>query len=168
MTQEYEPIGPATPQVETQPTGDSRSSSRRSWLIVGCGGCAVMVALVAVFGGWALMRFGLGVFADEVESDLRSNPVIIEHIGRFEEFELDLGASIASEGSEDFVFRASGTKGSGLITATCVTNDEGIEEVVAGTVQLDSGETLDLFPEVKDSDPVEEFAEEVETVDESS
>ena len=69
------------------------------------------------------MRFGLGVFADEVESDLRSNPVIIEHIGRFEEFELDLGASIASEGNEDFVFRVSGTKGSGLITATCVTND---------------------------------------------
>ena len=168
MTQDYTPIGPSMPQADTQQTGDSRSSSRQKWLIVWCGDCAVIVALVAVFGGWGLMRFGLGVFADEVENDLRSNPVIIEHIGRFEEFDLDLGASIASEGNEDFVFRVSGTKGSGLITATCVTNDAGIEEAVAGTIQLESGETLDLFPEVEDSDPVEEFADKPETVDESN
>ena len=99
-----------------------------------------------VFGGWAVIRLGLGVFADEVEADLRSNPVIVEHIGRIEDFKLDLGASIAAEGHDDFVFRVKGTKGSGLVTATCVTNDDGVEEVTAGTVQLESGEVLDLFP----------------------
>jgi hypothetical protein len=103
--------------------------------------------LAAAFGGWIVMSFGLGVFADEVEADLRPNPVVREHIGRIEEFELDLSASIAAQGSEDFVFRVSGTKGTGLIFATCVTNDSGVEEVVAGTIQLESGETLDLFPE---------------------
>ena len=168
MTQDYTPIGPSTPPIEMQEVAAGRSFSWKKPLIVGCGGCAVIMALAIVFGGWALMRFGLGVFADEVENDLRSNPVIIEHIGRFEEFDLDLGASIASEGNEDFVFRVSGTKGSGLITATCVTNDAGIEEAVAGTIQLESGETLDLFPEVEDSDPVEEFADKTETVDESN
>jgi hypothetical protein len=107
----------------------------------------VVCALAFLFGGWALMKLGLGVFADEVESELRANPVVIEHIGRIEEFDLDLGASVAEEGDDDFVFKVSGTKGSGLVTATCVTNADGIEEVVAGTIQLESGETLDLFPD---------------------
>jgi hypothetical protein len=49
-----------------------------------------------------------------------------------------------------------------------VTNDAGIEEAVAGTIQLESGETLDLFPEVEDSNPVEEVVEKVEIVDESN
>lgn len=133
--------------IESQ---DAASDRRFPWtktLIIGCGGCAVVVALAMVFGGWALVRLGLGVFADEVEADLRSNPVIVEHIGRIEEFDLDLGASIAAEGDEDFIFHVKGTKGSGLVTATCVTNDDGVEEVTAGTIQLESGETLNLFPE---------------------
>ncbi len=94
-----------------------------------------------------MVRLGLDVFADAVETDLRNNPVIVEHIGRIEELEVDLKTSFSTEGPDDFVFRARGTKGSGLIHATCVTNDEGVEEVVAGTIQLENGETLDLFPE---------------------
>jgi hypothetical protein len=149
MTQDYTPVGPSTPPIETQDRTPKKSFPWNKVLIFGCGGCAVVGALVIVFGGWGLLRLGLGVFSDEVESELRSNPVIIEHIGRIEEFDLDLSASIAEEGGEDFVFRVSGTKGSGLVSATCVTNDDGIEEVVAGTIQLESGETLDLFPEAE-------------------
>ena len=114
---------------------------------MGCGGCAVIAVLAMIFGGWAMVRFGLNVFAADVEADLRDNPVIVEHLGRIEELEVDLTASITTEGADDFVFRARGTKGAGLISATCVTNDDGVEEVIAGTIQLDSGETLDLFPE---------------------
>jgi hypothetical protein len=149
MTQDYTPVGPSTPSIESQDPSPKKSFPWNKVLIFGCGGCAVVGALVIVFGGWGLLRLGLGVFSDEVESELRSNPVIIEHIGRIEEFDLDLSASIAEEGGEDFVFRVSGTKGSGLVSATCVTNDDGIEEVVAGTIQLESGETLDLFPEAE-------------------
>ena len=115
--------------------------------MIGCGGCAVIAVLAVIFGGWAMVKLGLDVFADSVEADLRNNPVIVEHIGRIEELEVDLSTSLSTEGPDDFVFRARGTKGSGLISATCVTSDEGVEEVVAGTIQLDSGETLDLFPE---------------------
>ena len=147
MTQDYTPVGPSTPPIETQSPSPARRFPWNKVMIFGCGGCAVVSALVIVFGGWGLLRLGLGVFSDEVESELRSNPVIIEHVGRIEEFELDLSASIAEEGGEDFVFRVSGTKGSGLVTCTCVTNAEGIEEVVSGTIQLESGETMDLFPE---------------------
>ena len=151
MTQDYTPVGPSTPPIETQDPSQKTPFPWRKVLIFGCGGCAVIVALAMVFGGWALMKLGLGVFADEVESELRSNPVIIEHVGRIEEFELDLSASVAEAGSEDFVFEVSGTKGSGLVTATCVTNEDGIEEVVAGTIQLESGVTLNLFPDEGDA-----------------
>lgn len=95
-----------------------------------------------------MVKLGLDVFAAAVETDLRENPVIVEHIGRIEELEVELATSLTTEGQDDFVFRARGTKGSGLISATCVTNDDGSEEVVAGTIQLDSGETFDLFPDV--------------------
>jgi hypothetical protein len=146
MTQDYTPVGPSTPPIESQDPSRSKPFPWNKILIFGCGGCAVVVMLAMVFGGWALLKVGLGVFSDEVESELRSNPVIIEHVGRIEEFELDFSASVAEDGSEDFIFRLSGTKGSGLVTATCVTNADGTEEVVAGTIQLESGETLDLFP----------------------
>jgi hypothetical protein len=147
MAQDYTPIGPSGPSIETQEPSPSRRFPWNKIVIFGCGGCAVVSALALLFGGWALMKFGLGVFADEVENELRENPVVVEHIGRIEEFDLDLGASIAEEGDDDFVFKVSGTKGSGLVTATCVTNDDGMEEVVGGTIQLESGETLDLFPD---------------------
>ena len=97
-----------------------------------------------------MVRLGLDVFANDVESELRDNPVIIEHIGRIEEIEADLMASLSTEGEDDFVFDVRGTKGSGLIHATCVTRDDGTEAVTAGTIQLETGETLDLFPESAD------------------
>ena len=162
MTQDYVPVGPSTPSIETQDPSRTTKFPRKKVLVFGCGGCAVVVILAMVFGGWALLKVGLGVFSDEIESELRSNPVIIEHVGRIEEFELDFSASVAEEGSEDFIFRVSGTKGSGLVTATCVTNADGMEEVVAGTIQLESGETLDLFPEDDEVDHEVEIIEESE------
>jgi len=114
---------------------------------MGCGGCAVIAVLAVIFGGWAMVRLGLDVFSGAVEADLRNNAVIIEHIGRIEELEVDLKTSLATDGEDDFVFHVKGTKGSGLINATCITNDDGSEEVVAGTIQLESGKTLDLFPD---------------------
>ncbi len=151
MTQDYTPVGPSSPPpVEPilpqgiAPTGPSK---KRRYLMMGCGGCAIVAVLAMILGGWAMFRFGFNVFASEVEADLRDNPVIVEHLGRIEEFEVDISASITTEGADDFVFRARGTKGAGLIRATCVTNYDGVEEVTAGTIQLDSGETHDLFPE---------------------
>lgn len=153
MNQDNIPIGPSSSSIETEDAVPDRTNPWKKSLLIGCGGCALILALAAVFGGWIVMRFGFGVFADEVEADLRSNPVVREHLGRIEQFELDLSASIAAEGEEDFVFRVSGTRGSGLIVATCVTNESGVEEVVSGTIQLESGETVDLFPEASESEP---------------
>jgi len=115
----------------------------------------VIAVLAVIFGGWIMVRLGLDVFSAAVEADLRENPVIIEHIGRIEELEVELKTSLTTEGQDDFVFRVRGTKGSGLIEATCVTKEDGDEEVVAGTIQLESGETFDLFPDVPPEPPAE-------------
>ena len=123
--------------------------------MIGCGGCSVFAVLAIIFGGWVMVRLGLDVFAAAVEGDLRENPVIVEHIGRIEELEVELKTSLTTEGQDDFVFRVRGTKGSGLIKATCVTKEDGDEEVVAGTIQLESGETFDLFPDVPPEPPPE-------------
>jgi hypothetical protein len=159
MNQEYTPVGPSSPPPVEPPGSQGYAptgpSNRRRYLLFGCGGCAVIAVLVVIFGGWAMVKLGLDVFAGAVTADLRDNPVIIEHIGRIEELEVELQASLSTEGQDDFVFRVRGTKGSGLINATCVTNDDGVEEVVAGTIQLDSGETLDLFPDVPPEPPPE-------------
>jgi hypothetical protein len=151
MTQDYTPVGPSSPPpvgpISPQGLTPTGSSSTRRYLMMGCGGCAIIAFLATILGGWAMVRFGFNVFASEVEAALRDNPVIVEHLGRIEEFEIDFSASITTEGDDDFVFRARGTKGAGLISVTCVTKDDGVEEVIAGTIQLDSGETLNLFPE---------------------
>lgn len=151
MEQDYTPVGPTTPPpvdpFSPQTQGFDRAAKRRRYLWMGCGGCAVIAVLAMFFGGWAMVRLGLDVFANDVESELRDNPVIIEHIGRIENLEVDLTASLSTEENDDFVFTVTGTKGSGLIHATCITRDDGTEAVTAGTIQLESGETLDLFPE---------------------
>jgi len=141
---------------EASPARSATSSGRRSVSdskaprALGCGGCVavtVVAILAAVLGA---VIWSLGTFADSVEADLRQNPVIIEHIGRIESFKLELHASLIEPGDDSFVFRVEGTRGAGLVHATCVTVDDGSEDVVAGTLQLDAGEMTDLFPGLHD------------------
>lgn len=42
----------------------------------------------------------------------------------------------------------------GQLTVTHVTQDDGSEKVVAGTLRLDTGETFDLFPAEAEGEPV--------------
>ena len=120
-------------------------------------GCVIMV-VVGVFlvlvtlccgGGGAVVYFGLNLIEEEVEGDLRDNPVIAEHIGSIQSFEMDWGGSFVEEEDDDtFVFRIRGSKASGIITVVCDnTGSAEISEVLSGTLQVDSGETYDLFPE---------------------
>ena len=126
---------------------------RRKRTSTGC----IIVVIVGVFmvlvtlccGGLGFLAyFGLDMMAGEVESDLRDNPVIAEHIGSIQSFEMDWGGSFVEEEDEDtFVFRIRGSKASGIVTVVCDTDDAEIAEVVSGTLQVDSGETYGLFPE---------------------
>ncbi len=130
------------------------SAPRRKRTSTGC----IVVVVVGVFlvlmtvccGGVGLVSyFGLTLITDEVEGDLRDNPVIAEHIGSIQSFEMDWGGSFVEEEDDDtFVFRIRGSKASGIVTVVCEdTGNAEIAEVVSGTLQVDSGETYDLFPE---------------------
>lgn len=137
-----------------------------------CGGCCVGVVM-----------FGLDQIGSEIERDLADNPVIQEHIGNFQTFEMDKWKSIQHSDEDIYVFRVSGPNGSGTIEAECLDNDEGIYEVWSGELRMDSGETYDLFPDgdrwqtegIDDSDMgglfdfgSDEFAQQVQTAVENN
>lgn len=129
---------------------EPKSSSKGKLFVLGCGGCALITFVVIFGGGWLFVHFGMSVFADQVRADLQDNPVIIEHLGRIESIEMEMMSSISVEGQDEFVFRAEGTKDSGIITAICITLDSDTEQVTSGTLQVSSGEVFDLFPGVSD------------------
>lgn len=88
----------------------------------------------------------LDVFVDQVQADIEGNPVILRHIGTIDSMEIDWSATGEEPGEDVFVFRIKGSKGQGLLTAECVTVDADHEDVVAGKLELSSGETYNLFP----------------------
>jgi len=134
------PVGVYSPPPAPQKSGISK------FVWIGCaGGCLLAVIAVAV-GVFGLGYFGLGVFAEQVANDLRSNPVVVEHLGTIQELEVDLMASSAVADQNIFVFDAKGAKGQGRIRAECVTIDGGTEDVVSGTLEMSTGEVYDLFP----------------------
>lgn len=141
------PRGPSLPGPPPLPRPEK--SKTGCWVAGILGGCG-LVAVLAVVGVVALVVLGLEVFEDQVEAELRSNAVVQQHVGNLQEFELDFSASMAAPGADDFVFNVRGTKGAGVITATCITVDADHEDVTAGTLRLESGGTYDLFPDGSD------------------
>ena len=113
-------------------------------------GCLIALGiglLVAVGGGYAMFQYGVGLIEDEVREDLADHPVVREHLGELQSVELDLETSAELEGDEQFAFRAVGTKGGGVLRITVVTGEDDKEHVTAGTLEVDGGQTVDLFPE---------------------
>ncbi len=64
----------------------------------------VAVLVVIGVGGYFVVQFGFDVIAEQVKTDIRDNPVILEHIGNINEIELDLTKSSASGAEDEFVF----------------------------------------------------------------
>jgi hypothetical protein len=93
-----------------------------------------------------LMRHGFDLIEQEVRQDLAGNAVLLEHLGGVEELALEFAKSEALAGENDFAFRVRGPKGGGLVNATVLTGEDGLEHVTRGTLTLDGGETHDLFP----------------------
>jgi len=124
---------------------EPKTSKKGRFFALGCGGCAFIALITIIGSAWFFVGFGMNVFAGQVRGELHDNPVIIEYLGRIESFEMKMMASISVEGEDEFVFRAEGTKDSGIITAICITIDSDTEQVTSGTLQISSGEIFDLF-----------------------
>jgi hypothetical protein len=111
----------------------------------------VAVAVVALGGllvaGFLVLVFGVGgnLIATQVGADLEDNPVLAEHVGDGRTYDIEWIQSGMHPDNDTFVFRVKGSKGSGLLTAKCITVDADHEDVTEGTIQV-GGRTHDLFP----------------------
>ena len=101
---------------------------------------AMTLALVAATGCGLL-----DAFENQVAADIKDNPVIVQHIGEIKSIDTDWTLTGEEPKEDVFVFRLSGTKGDGVLTAQCITVDADHEDVVSGSLKLPSGETVDLF-----------------------
>lgn len=90
---------------------------------------------------------GLDDFDRQVQADVHDHPVILERIGTISEFKNDFDLSLEEDGEDVWVFRIQGEKGSGVLRAVCVTIDENHEDVVSAELKLESGETIQLYPD---------------------
>jgi hypothetical protein len=111
------------------------------WLILAA---CVGLGFLCCGGGTAFLYFGMHEIARQVRSELDDNPVLVEHVGEIQEFEIDFAASFGEDGDDVFVYNVTGTKGSGVVTAEHVTIDADTEEVVWARLTLPTGETVDL------------------------
>ena len=131
------------PDFDRPPPGKNR---RLPLILVSCGlGC---LGCAALLGG--LMWFGLSAamdeFEDQVEAELRDNPILLENIGRLQSFELDFIESSRVPGDQTYVFEVEGERGSGKVIAECVSVSSDREAVVEATLVLEGGERIDLVP----------------------
>ena len=137
-------------------------------------GVVGVVGLLAAGGCFFLVRQSLKVMAEQVSKDLADNPVLIEHVGEIESFEFSI-TKTSRKGTGRLVFEVTGSKGSGLVIATV---DQGGDDgtIGAGTLEMSSGETFDLFPEEagpeetgpEETGPDESGAEEGESGEEAA
>ncbi|MCH5377557.1 MAG: hypothetical protein JJ992_26670 [Planctomycetes bacterium] len=107
---------------------------------------AGLMLLLCCGGGALVVRFGMQIITTQVEDQLADNPVLKEHIGEIEAFDLDWSRSFADEDDDTFVYQVRGTKGEGRVTVKHITDDSGDQEIVSASLRLSSGETFDLKP----------------------
>lgn len=124
------------PQDPWSPPAYQRKRSRL-WVVLLAG--AVLLVGLTCLGGSAFVFFGLDLVTADVEADLRDNPVLREELGDVVEFEIAWGQSFAHPDEDVFVYRVTGTKGSGLVRAESLTVDDG-EQVIWAELELPSGE----------------------------
>ncbi|NIL97029.1 MAG: hypothetical protein GTO62_07805 [Planctomycetales bacterium] len=137
---------PTPPRIPPAP----RQRLGKGWIIgLSAVGAVVVTGFVlVVVAGFLLVRSGLQLVTDQVREDIQANPVILEQIGTIEEIELQIMASNLHPGDDVFVFKLTGSKDAGKLTAKVVTVDADTEQVNWGKLRVkSSGETWDLFPD---------------------
>ena len=110
-------------------------------------GCIITIVVVIValgVGAFFLFKAGLGIVEEQVKTSIRDNPVILEHVGNITEIKMDMKASAAAGGDDQFVFRLVGSKGKGELTAVVETVGDA-QQVTQGSLRTEDGKTYDLF-----------------------
>lgn len=86
-------------------------------------------------------------FAGSVRAVLEGHPVLSEHVGSIQSFTYDVDLSAAEPGEDVYVFQVAGSKGRGRLRTECTNTDGDSPEIEAAELILDSGESVQLFPD---------------------
>ena len=140
------PQPPAYPYgVPPSPPPTPRKSRKRlAWVLAGTG---ALLAVLCCGGFGGLAYFGLNLVKTEVRNQVRDHPVVVEHIGEIQTFDINLTESGAAADSDTFVYEVAGTKGRGVLTVKHVTDDDGAEQIVSAKLRLPDGQEHDVTPE---------------------
>lgn len=96
-----------------------------------------------------------------VKEDLADHAVLVEHIGGIQRLASDEQLSLQEPG-DIWIFEITGEQGSGRLRANCVLVADDDIDVDSAVLMLDSGDNVQLFPDVP-MDPLPDVAEEPDT-----
>ena len=124
------------------PTPPPKNPRRRLvWVLVGVG---ALVAALSCAGVVGLGFWGFNVIEVEIRNHVRDDPVVVQHIGEIESFEVNLTESAAVKDDDTFVYHVKGSKGSGVLTVRHVTDDNGDEVIQSAELRLPDGRVVKL------------------------
>ncbi|WP_153555998.1 hypothetical protein [Roseimaritima sediminicola] len=111
------------PNPNVPPPDSGGSSSAVKWVLGILGGLAV-VMLLCCGGCFLLAKFGLDQVGNQVASQVRNDPVVVEHIGQVESVEMDFMETSRYQqetgDSDAVVFTITGDKGTGVLKGSQV------------------------------------------------
>jgi hypothetical protein len=107
------------------------------------GGFAVI--LLCCGGGVGIFWYGMGAFSAEIESQLRDNEQLKQHIGAIETFRFDFSRSGEGDGKAMF-FQVKGSLGEGHVAVVIEPDQQGRQQVVEATLHKSDGTQVPLVP----------------------
>jgi hypothetical protein len=116
---------------------------RPIWIIL-CVSAVVGGLLFLCCGG--LAYFGLQIVSDQVRVELEDHPMLVQHLGKIEQFQTDLWASLAEDHDDVWVYRVRGAKGEGKVIAMHITVSDDREEIIWAVLVMPDGQRIDLVP----------------------
>lgn len=118
---------------------------QRKLIIIGVAGFLLfMFAGIASVGGF--LFWGWNMFVNQAKTAINNNPVCRQHLGEIYDIDTDLIATGMEEGEDVFVFRITGSNGSGVVRAEFISEGADEEKITHGTLKLSSGEAYNLIP----------------------
>jgi hypothetical protein len=146
-TGQFSDFDPSARRVDSYgpPQTPPRRSSSGCWIWAIVAGVGLLL-LMCCGGGVLLVGFGLQIVTTEIEDQLSGNPILQEHIGEVQSFEMDWSRSFADEDDDTFIYQVRGTQGEGRVTVKHITGDDGNEVILSAELRLPNGETIDLMP----------------------
>lgn len=135
------------PEPRERPQRSRRQSSSTGKTLLVIGAVCGTVLLLCGGGGVAIVIFGTRVLADEIQTELSKNALFNQHVGEVQSFSLNWTGTSDEPEDDVYVYDVVGSNGSGQVTVKSVTMEDDSENIEWARLKLDSGQTIDLYPQ---------------------